>query len=94
MCFVVGLIFAIRLLDRFNQVKNIQVGKAKPYGETQTTKLNIKGENGNSIGILGFSPELSYTTIRLTNLIHIDRHYRTFCQPILRSKSQRPGILS
>lgn len=94
LCFVTGLIFVIRLLNGFNQVKNIQVGKAEPYGETQTTKLNIKGGNGNSIGILGLSPELSYTTIRLTNLIHIDRYNRTFCHPILRAKSPSSGILS
>ncbi len=87
LCLVTGLIFVIRLLNGFNQVKNIQVGKVKPYEETQTTKLNIKGENGNSIGILGLSPELSYTTIRLTNLIHIDSYNGTFCHPIIRAKS-------
>jgi len=94
LCLVTGLIFVIRLLNGFNQVKNIQVGKVKPYEETQTTKLNIKGENGNSIGILGLSPELSYTTIRLTNLIHIDSYNGTFCHPIIRAKSSWPEILS
>ena len=56
----------------------------KPYGETQTAKLYIKGLIGQTVESLGFRPDLSYMEIRLTNLIHMVSHNGTL--PSLNSK--------
>ncbi len=41
------------LLNLSNQVKSLQAGRAKLYGETRTAKLKKKGENVISIEIIG-----------------------------------------
>lgn len=61
-------------LVEFDQIKTIQVGGSETHGETQTTKLNGKELVGISIGILVFNSYLSYTKIRLTNLIRTVRY--------------------
>jgi group II intron reverse transcriptase/maturase len=65
------------IMDNLCHVKSIEAGMVKPYGETQTAKLYVKGLNGQTVESLGFRPDLSYMEIRLTNLIHMVSHNRT-----------------
>jgi len=50
-------------------VKNYQAGEIKLHEETQTAKLIGKGINGRDAHFLGFIPDLSCATFRITNLI-------------------------
>lgn len=65
------------IMDNLCHVKSIEAGMVKPYGETQTAKLYVKGLIGQTVESLGFRPDLSYMEIRLTNLIHMVSHNRT-----------------
>ena len=59
-------------------VKSIEAGMVKPYGETQTAKLYVKGIIGQTVQSLGFRPDLTSMEIMVTNLIHIVSHNGTF----------------
>ena len=72
------------IMDNLCHVKSIEAGMVKPYGETQTAKLYVKGLIGQTVESLGFRPDLSYMEIRLTNLIHMVSHNGTL--PSLNSK--------
>jgi group II intron reverse transcriptase/maturase len=61
-------------MDNLYHVKSMEAGMVKPYGETQTAKLYVKGLIGQTVESLGFRPDLSYMEIRLTNLIHMVSH--------------------
>lgn len=69
----------------------LEAGMVKPYGETQTAKLYVKGLIGQTVESLGFRSDLSYMEIRLRNLIHMVSHNKTL--PSLNSKGGRvvPG---
>jgi len=56
-------------------VNHIQAGRAKLYGETQTAKLNVTNKIGGGIEPLDCLFQIPLALARLTNLIHIDRHY-------------------
>ena len=70
LCFNVGSVHYGLLM--FGQVKWLPVGEIKSPGETQSTKRKLTGRNVISIAIIGVLPQLSYTTIRLTNLFTFD----------------------
>ena len=72
------------IMDNLCHVKSIEVGMVKPYGETPTTKLYVKGLIRQTVESLGFRPDLSYMEIRITNLIHMVSHNGTL--PSLNSK--------
>lgn len=64
------------ILYSFLQVKYNQVGIVELYEETQTMKQVENGRNEINIGILGCLSKLSHISVRITNLIHIERHRR------------------
>ena len=70
MRFGAGLVFNRPL--KFGQVKWPPVGEIESPGETQTAKRRLTGRNVINIAIIGLLPQLSYTTIRLTNLFTFD----------------------
>lgn len=72
------------IMEKPCHVKSIEAGMVKPYGETQTAKLYVKGLIVQTVESLVFRPDLSYMEIRLTNLIHMVSHNGTF--PSLSSK--------
>lgn len=72
------------IMEKPCHVKSIEAGMIKPYGETQTAKLYVKGLIGRTVESLGFRPDLSCMEIRLTNLIHMVSHNGTL--PSLNSK--------
>ena len=72
------------IMDNLCHAKNIEAGMVKPYGETLTAKLYVKGLIGQTVECLGLRPDLSYMEIRLTNLLHMVSHNRTF--PSINSK--------
>ena len=55
--------------EGYSRVKGYKAGRAKLYGETQTAKLIVKGVNGTSVRVPGYTPDLFCATFRLTNLI-------------------------
>lgn len=57
-----------RLTNESSCVKNYQDGGVKLHGETQTSKLIVKGVNGTNIQVLRRTPELICVTFRITNL--------------------------
>jgi hypothetical protein len=59
------------LTNESSCVKSCQDGRIKLYGETQTSKLVVKGRNETNFQVLGRLPDLGHTTSRLTNLIRI-----------------------
>lgn len=67
LCFSGGLVCLKPLTS--GQVKRLPAGEVKPLGETQTAKRKLKGWNETNIAVLGGHPYLSYTKIRITNLI-------------------------